>query len=200
MVAFSLFCFVPFLTACRTTITSLRKTTSAEDDSLHNVVLSAIRQAVIDAGGESEWKASTESLSILLGDQAEDCLAEAFGWKAWAHASDSTKKYHRPTVPVPGGVDEALDWLRTGPLLLSDERLVTSIQKYPKTYLVAPHESYRKAMGTAPRKYREIFSDLLSEDPSVLQITYNCDGEGCRSECGSCWVSYGNRLSVRSSE
>jgi hypothetical protein len=197
---------------------SLSLSSSTKDD---DTTIVRIRQAIVDAGGESEWKASIESLSknLLLGrvatttaeQIAEDCLAEAFGWNAWARASESTKKYHRPTIPLGVDIDHAIHWLRTGPLSLVflsnyvdddvDERLLVKyIKTYPQIYLVKPHEKYRKAMGTAPRLYRDTFIELIKEDPSVLQITYNCDGEGCQSECGSCWVSYGNRLSVRSSQ
>ena len=35
---------------------------------------------------------------------------------------------------------------------------------------------------------------LIQNDPNVLQVTFNCGDEGCQSECGSCWVTYENRL------
>jgi hypothetical protein len=214
MVAFSLFCFVPLLlkqSALRTNV-SIHKTivkipfasvgrprsliAATNDD-----FLPAVREAVLEAGGEASWKESTEALSRLFDiKEAELYLADAFGWKGWAKASEMTKKYQRTKLPDAVKIIEALEWLREGPLELNEEQMQSSIEKYPKTYLDAPNESYRKAMGTAPRKYRDNLKELIRQDPTVLQVTYNCDGEGCASECGSCWVSYESRLSIKSSE
>ena len=157
--------------------------------------LVTVRDAVVDAGGDEAWQESMQVLSHLFDTHdAEQCLADAFGWKAWAHAPERTKKFHRPKVPDATKLREALDWLRDGPLALKDEQVQMAILKSPKTYLDAPNVSYGKALGTAPRKYRENLQELIRLDPAVLEVTYNCDGEGCASECGRCWVSYENRL------
>jgi hypothetical protein len=216
MVAFSLFCFVPLLlkqSSLRTNNVSTHKISvktafvpagrprsaiAATNDDF----LPAVREAVLEAGGEAAWKESTEALSSLFNiEEAELCLADAFGWKGWVKASSMTKRYQRTKMPDAVKIIEALEWLREGPLELNEEQMQSSITKYPKTYLDAPNESYRKALGTAPRKYRDHLKELVRQDPTVLQVTYNCDGEGCSSECGSCWVSYENRLaSIKSSE
>jgi hypothetical protein len=210
MVAFSLFCFVPLLLKQ----SSLRTNGSTHEISVKSLFTSvgrprsliaatnddflpAVREAVLEAGGETAWKESTEALSKFFDtEEAELYLADAFGWKGWAKASDTTKKYQRPKLPDAVKIIEALEWLREGPLELNEEQMQSSIAKYPKTYLDSPSDSYRKAMGTAPRKYRNHLKELIREDPTVLQVTYNCDGEGCASECGSCWVSYESRLSI----
>jgi hypothetical protein len=212
MVAFSLFCFVPLLlkqSSFRTNVsthkTSVksaftfagrpRSSIAATNDDF----LPAVREAVLEAGGEAAWKESTEALSRIFDiEEAELYLADAFGWKGWAKAPEMTKRFQRPKLPDAVKVIEALEWLREGPLELNEEQMKSSIAEYPKTYLDAPNESYRKAMGTAPRKYRGDLKELVRQDPSVLQVTYNCDGEGCASECGSCWVSYENRLPIKS--
>ena len=211
MVAFSLFCFVPLLlkqssfstknvsthkTSVKSPFTSVarpRSLIAATNDDF----LPAVREAVLEAGGEAAWKESTAALSKLFDmEEAELYLADAFGWKGWAKASEMTKKYQRPKLPDAVKIIEALEWLREGPLELNEEQMQSSIAQYPKTYIDAPSESYRKAMGTAPRKHRNNLKELVRQDPSVLQVTYNCDGEGCASECGSCWVSYESRLSL----
>lgn len=181
--------------------TSSSSITTNDDDA----IVTMIREAVFLAGGEAAWEESAqflaESVSMLGTKQVtEQCLADAFGWKAWAKASERTKKFHRPKVPDPEKLKDALAWLRDGPLALNDEQVKTSILKAPKTYLDAPNESFRKSLGTAPRKYRDNLIELIRLDPSVLEVTYNCDGEGCASECGRCWVSYENRLPTKETE
>jgi hypothetical protein len=152
----------------------------------------------MEAGGEQAWKESTRVLSEIfeLEEDAESCLAAAFSWKDWAKASDTMKRYQNPVLPDAAKVQEALVWLKDGPLELTEDQVRSSIRDYPKIYLVEPYEFYRKTMGSAPRKYRDPFvlKELIKDDPNVLQVTYNCDGEGCASECGSCWVSYANSL------
>jgi hypothetical protein len=215
MVAFSLFCFVPFLLKQSALVTDVStRTTSVNSDSASvgrpRILLAAtnddflptVREAVLaEDGGEAAWKESTEALSRIFDiEEAELCLADAFGWKGWAKASATTKKYHRPKLPDAIKIMEALDWLREGPLALNEEQLQVSITKFPKTYLDAPNESYKKVLGTAPRKYRDQLQELIRQDPFGLQVIYNCDGEGCGSNCGSCWVSYENQLSMKYSE
>jgi hypothetical protein len=210
MVASSLlFCFAPLLnnlsfrTTCTRTdnvprssslsVASIASPSSASDD-----LLPVIREAVVEAGGEDAWKDSTQLLSDLFGteEEAELYLATAFCWKDWAKASDMMKRYQKPVLPDASKVQEALVWLKEGPLELNEDQVRSSIREYPKIYLVEPKESYRKVMSSAPRNYRDpsVLKELIKDDPNVLQVTYNCDGEGCSSECGSCWVSYANRL------
>ena len=205
MVALSLlFCFVPLLKTsafqASTTFTTNvpRSSLAAASTSSNPNFLGLIREAVMEAGGEQAWKESTQVLSSLfeLEEDAELCLADAFGWKGWAKASGMMKRYQNPVLPDAAKVQEALVWLKEGPLELNEDQMRSSIRDYPKIYLVEPNEFYRKTMGSAPRKYRDAFilKELIKDDPNVLQVTYNCDGEGCASECGSCWVSYANRL------
>ena len=180
---------------------SLSSTNDHKDDDDQRLV-TVVREAVVLAGGETAWEESMQCLVVAISLEqdeftttvAEACLADAYGWKAWAKASDKMKKFHRPKVPDPEKLKDALAWLREGPLGLNDEQVKASILKSPKTFLDAPLESFRKALGTAPRKYRDNLVELIRLDPSVLEVTYNCDGEGCASECGRCWVSYENRL------
>lgn len=161
-------------------------------------LLPVIRTAVAEAGGEEAWKESTQVISELFEceEEAELCLATAFNWRAWAKASDTMKRYQKTRLPDATKIQEALTWLKEGPLELNGNQLRNSIRDYPNIYLVEPMTFYRKTMGSAPRKYRDpsILKELITDDPNVLQVTYNCDGEGCASECGSCWVSYENRL------
>jgi hypothetical protein len=224
MVAFSLaFCFVPLLVSKQSSLrrknvsTGTTKTSSVKSPfacvgrprslkiaaSLKNdEILPAVREAVnLEAGGEAAWKESAQALSKLFDiEEAELYLAVAFGWRGWVKSAEMTKRYHSPVLPDAVKICEALEWLRAGPLELNEEQMKSNIAKYPKTYLDAPNESYRKAMGTAPRKFRDHLKELVHQDASVLQVTYNCDGEGCASECGSCWVTYENRLSIKKSE
>jgi hypothetical protein len=193
-----LFCFVPLLKNSAFQTSTTTSLAAASISSNPNDLLPIIREAVMEAGGEQAWKESTQLLSGLfeLEEDAELCLATAFSWKGWAKASDMMKRYQNPVLPDPAKVQDALVWLREGPLEFNEDQVRSSIRDYPKIYLVEPNEFYRKTMGSAPRKYRDpfILKELIKDDPNVLQLTYNCDGEGCSSECGSCWVSYANRL------
>jgi hypothetical protein len=207
-----LFCFVPLLknlafqttenhgpsSPCRSLTSVATALSLAATPSSDTTLLPIIREAVAEAGGEDAWKESTQILSGMfeLEEDAEWCLATAFQWQAWAKAADMVKRYQNPVVPDATKVQEALAWLQEGPLALTEEQMKTYIREYPQIYLVAPMESYRKVVGVAPRKYRDkaVLKELIQDNPNILQLTYNCDGEGCASECGSCWVSYENRL------
>jgi hypothetical protein len=201
-----LFCFVPLLktlafqtsTTFTTTVPRSSLAAASISSNPNDDLLPIIREAVMEAGGEQAWKESTQILSGIfeLEEDAELCLATAFGWKGWAKASDMMKRYQDPVLPDAAKVQEALVWLKEGPLELNEGEVLSSIRDYPKIYLVEPNEFYRKTMGSAPRKYRDpfILKELIKDDPNVMQVTFNCDGEGCASECGSCWVSYANRL------
>mmetsp|Transcript_31910 Transcript_31910/g.54441 ORF Transcript_31910/g.54441 Transcript_31910/m.54441 type:complete len:230 (+) Transcript_31910:236-925(+) len=162
-------------------------------------LLPEIRDEILEREGElTAWEDSVEILSDLFDedDAAEIYLADAFRWKAWASASDMMRKYQRPVLPEASKISEGIAWLKEGPLGMSDDQIRNNIQQYPGIYLREPNVFYKKVMGAAPRKYRddEVLKQLIGDDPNILQVTFNCDGEGCQSECGSCWVTYENRL------
>lgn len=183
-------------------------------------MLPEIRGEIMERGGEDDLRAWEECVRILSdafreggGDDDDDdgagpathdesrvelYLAAAYRWKAWASASPATRKYQRPRLPDPDSLSASLDWLTSadGPLRLSPSQVRENISKHPQTYLDDPRGLYRKAMGSAPRKYRsdDVMRKFIENDPTVLQVTYNCCDEGCQSECGSCWVTYENRL------
>ena len=123
-------------------------------------------------------------------------LSDAYRWKAWAVASTTMRKYQRPTMPSPDDLRASLDFLADEPLQLTPDQILANVRKYPQIYLREPEKSYKKVLGSAPRRYRsdDVLKQFIEHDPNVLQVTFNCDGEGCQSECGSCWVSYENRL------
>lgn len=171
----------------------LRMTASVSD------LLPAIRKGVAEAGGEGAWVESVDVLSDLLISEAEEAemlLSSALGWKGWAQASESIRRYQNPLAPDATTLQQALTWLQEGPLELNPEQLRKAIRDSPKVYLVTPDETYKKALKAAPKEYRdpEAFKQILLEDPLVLQCTYNCSEEGCcQNECGSCWVSHQRR-------
>jgi hypothetical protein len=149
-------------------------------------------------GGLEIWQESIDIISsILPPESAESVLMKAYGWTAWAKASEKTKKYHRPKLPDPKQLQDSLLWLQTGPLQISKDEhrlLTTMITTYPEAYLLRPRDQYKSCLETAPRSYRDRLVDLIRNDPSVFELSYNCDGGGCASECGRCWVSYENRM------
>lgn len=162
-------------------------------------LLPEIREAVMDAGGAEEWEESAKVLSELFESSEEESelvLADAFRWKAWAMASGMMRRYQKPVLPEKDKVIEALGWLKDGPLELTDGQIRSNILSHPQIYLVEPDKAYKKVLGSAPRKYRDAttLKFLIEDDPTILQVWYNCDEEGCQSECGSCWVAYENRL------
>ena len=163
-------------------------------------LLSEIRDEILEREGQLEsWDGCAQIVSEILLDEEEDAelyLADAFRWKAWASASDMMRKYQKPVLPDEKVLQEGIDWLRDGPLGMSDHQIRDNIQQYPGIYLREPHTLYKKVVGSAPRKYRDddMLKRLIENDPNILQVTFNCDGEGCQSECGSCWVAYENRL------
>ncbi|GKY91345.1 hypothetical protein MPSEU_000106700 [Mayamaea pseudoterrestris] len=133
-------------------------------------------------------------------DQAAWCLAEAFGWKKWVLSSSTLRKYQtQPIVPSVESLEETMDWLLQGPLQLQKDPalLQTCLLKYPALYIKDPQTLYRRAIQSAPRAYRDAaaFRTLLRQDPSVLDVFYNCGDEddGCASNCGNCWVTYQRR-------
>ena len=79
---------------------------------------------------------------------------------------------------------------------MNTDQIRRNVEQHPEIYLREPNVMYRKVLGSAPRKYRDdsALKFLIETDPTVLQVTFNCGDEGCQSECGSCWVTYENRL------
>lgn len=195
--------------ATTTALASTKSSTTSTDDA---ALLTEIRNEIVERGGEDElrtWEECVQILSDLFqqvdnnegegggeGTIAELYLSDAYRWKAWATASETMRKYQKPTLPAPDALRASLAFLAEKPLQLTPSQIIDNIQKYPQIYLREPQASYKKVLGSAPRKYRsdETLKRFIEHDPNVLQVTFNCDGEGCQSECGSCWVSYENRL------
>lgn len=175
-------------------------------------LLPIVRDGIAEQGHTEAWQecvqilVNAEALPLLRGneEQAEVLLAAALEWRGWARVSSAlARKYMSPKPPDPVQLQGALTWLtQEGPLasLFGDSSksilLLEAIQSSPTAYLVDPATSYQEAISTAPEPYRNApdpFHTLLANDPSALQNDYNCkDGDdGCNSECGTCWVSYG---------
>mmetsp|Transcript_21828 Transcript_21828/g.48840 ORF Transcript_21828/g.48840 Transcript_21828/m.48840 type:complete len:228 (-) Transcript_21828:196-879(-) len=161
-------------------------------------ILPTVREGVTEAGGIEEWEKSISILSATVdvdSEEAETMLAQALSWRGWAIVSEKMRRFQRPISPDAAKLEDAIAWLRDGPLQLDQSQLVAAIKSSPKVYLVEPAVTYKKAVGSAPREYRDadVFKAMVLNDPSVMECTYNCDGEGCASECGNCWVSYAMR-------
>ena len=169
-------------------------------------LLPIVRDGIAEQGATEAWQACVQLLVDTPGLQLDDdeqkaevLLAAALEWRGWARVSSAlARKYMTPRPPDPIQLQTALQWLHEGPLGLTDgEMLQQAIQSCPTAYLVDPAAAYQQALATAPPPYRNApdeFKTLLLEDPSVLKHNYNCrqDGnDGCNSECGTCWVSYG---------
>jgi hypothetical protein len=168
-----------------------------DDDQLLDVV----REGIVGTGENLDaWEESITELSSEMSinvEEAEHCLADALGWKSWAKASKSFRRYQKPKQPDANKLHEALVWLREGPLQLNDNQLRSVIQDKPKVYLMAPEETYKTVLRNAPTEYKDpsVLNAMILNDPLVMECTYNCNvGEdGCASECGNCWVTYGKR-------
>ena len=160
--------------------------------------LPAIRDGVTEAGGEEEWKKAVSRLTSVMEvdqDEAEVLIADATNWKGWAMcSSDLMRKYIKCQIPDADKLEEALNWLKDGPLELDQQQLCAAIRQLPKVYLTDPENSYKLALKAAPEEFKnpEIYRTLVLEDPLALQCTYNCSEDGCNSECGNCWVSFQN--------
>jgi len=181
---------------------TILKSTSTETD-LDIDLLTEVRSEIFSRdGGEDAWTETTSYLtndvfdSSLSQEEVELLLATTFRWKAYVKASSIMKKYQYPTLPDPAKIKQGVEWLKEGLLEMSMEQICKNIQSLPHTYLKDPEGSYKKALGSAPKKYRDAstLKALIEHDPAVLGITVNCADEGCASECGSCWVAYGNRF------
>eukprot|EP00977_Amphora_coffeiformis_P029693 scaffold42408_cov176-Amphora_coffeaeformis.AAC.2 len=168
-------------------------------------LLPAVREGIEEKGVTGEWNTCAELLAsevLVAGGesdsdaviQAEVLLASALDWRAWARVTSTiARKYMKPKLPSSEQLQAAIEWLRNGPLEMTDPvNLVNAIKENPSAYLLDPETSYKKALETAPKQYRDpdTFKALLMEDPSVLECTFNCANEGCNSNCGNCWVTY----------
>ena len=128
-------------------------------------LLPEIRNEIIEREGQLQaWEDSVQIISDLFNEEdessseeseAELYLADAFRWKAWASATEMTRKYQRPVLPNADKLQEGLNWLRDGPLEMNDEMIRSNIRQYPGIYLREPHVLYKKVLGSAPRKYRK---------------------------------------------
>jgi hypothetical protein len=161
-------------------------------------LLPQIRESVVEADGEESWNNAATTLSSSAGidmEEAELHLAEAFRWRRLVMCtSEIARKYIKPVVPGPD-LSQSLLWLKDGPLGLGPGQIRDAIRISPEAYLVNPAKTYKHAMAAAPKPYKDpdAFRELCLKDPYALQCTYNCEDGGCASECGNCWVSYGNR-------
>lgn len=158
--------------------------------------LPAIREGVAEAGSEEAWTLSAVAISDAAGidlEEAELHLANALKWNSWAQCTSAMmRKYQNPEIPDPDKVREALLWLTEGPLLLNQDQLRIAVRDSPKAYLSGPAPRYAAALASAPASFKESFNELILEEPSVIDRTYNCGDDGCASECGNCWVAYEN--------
>jgi len=171
---------------------------SETDQTLQGVEhLDTIRQELADhLEGWDSCVAIVATATGMDSQEAELRLAEATRWKAWATVtSDIARKYTQTTIPKPDEINETINWLQAEPLALTQEQMVAAIRRYPETYLKSPADNYKKALNVAPRQWRqspEEFAKLVREQPRVMSLTYNCEDDGCQSECGSCWVTFRN--------
>lgn len=146
-----------------------------------------------------QWESCVKLVAGATGmdkEEAELRLAEATRWKAYAIVkSDLARKHIKTIVPTVEDVTESIAWLQGEPLQLNREQLQAAVRNHAETYLRAPAANFKNAKNTAPRKWRQNpdeFCQLVREEPRVLGLTYNCADDGCASECGSCWVTFGN--------
>ena len=160
-------------------------------------LLPIVREGIADKDATDEWNQCVDFLEqdlSISSQQSEILLAAALEWRGWARVTSAlARKYMSPKLPNLHQLQTAMKWLREGPLELTDNvLLLDAIEQSPKVYLVDPETAYHQALATAPSKYKnaDTFKNLLLDDPSVLQCSYNCADEGCNSECGNCWVSY----------
>ena len=141
------------------------KTIVASTKSSDVDLLPEIRNEILEREGQLQaWEESVQIISDLFNEEdessseeseAELYIADAFRWKAWASATEMTRKYQRPVLPNADKLQEGLNWLRDGPLEMNDEMIRSNIRQYPGIYLREPDVFYKKVLGSAPRKYRK---------------------------------------------
>jgi hypothetical protein len=170
--------------------------TSSSSPSLE--YLETVKTGITEFGNDiDDWHACGQLLSQRSGlseSQSLDLLARAWNWKAWAvTTSKIARKYIKPIPPNVQTLQAAIDWLQGAPLYLTTpQQLATAILADPVAYLVDPCSLYQKARQAAPVKYQDadVFLALVLAKPAALKNYYNCNGSGCNSECGNCWVSF----------
>jgi len=163
-------------------------------------LLVGIREIIEEKEDKEDWKSSVEFLrqSAFVNDDNDDLaewyLAKAMGWVSWSRVtSERARKYMaKPTIPKVEELRDALEWIQSTAALPD---IGKAIQTSPEIYLKNPAQAFKKVKQCAPREYRddEKLLELIRLNPLAIQNTYNCDGDGCASECGNCWVSFANR-------
>lgn len=164
-------------------------------------LLEKVRTSIDENEGKEDWKSCVDLLrQSAFADEVDDDLAEwylakAMGWVAWNRVTSAiARKYMpKPTIPNVDDLQNALEWMKSTAELPD---ITKAIETSPESYLKNPAQSYQKVKSCAPREYRndkQQLKELLRSNPSAIQNNYNCDGEGCNSECGNCWVSFANR-------
>uniref|UniRef100_A0A6U3F1H8 Uncharacterized protein n=1 Tax=Entomoneis paludosa TaxID=265537 RepID=A0A6U3F1H8_9STRA len=185
------------------TTLQLSSTTANAANAIDSDLLVVIREGIVEQGFElSAWELAIDALlnqfptddtASLTREQAEWALAQAFGWRSWAKASKLVKKFQKTFLPTPEEIEAAISWSTQGPLALSTSTLLQAVQTHPQLYLKQPQASYQKCVDTVPAgNLKDTLHELIAQDPAVLGNTFNCamGDDGCRSECGNCWVSY----------
>jgi len=175
-------------------------------------LLAAVREGVAAKGATGAWEEVAVALASAAGmevEEAELALAKALGWKAWFDLNRPV--YLKPKLPPPPAtVRAALQWLVEGPLRLSPTELHAALSNSPLVYLREPERSYSAALKAAPKQFSEpgSFRELLLREPSVLDLTWNCEttdpasrpldawGEAihCDGQCTHCWRTATPRL------
>ena len=158
--------------------------------------METVREGLAEAGASDDWIKAVETLARsanIEADTAEQLLARIWNWKAWATVTGKiARKYIKVTTPDPSTIETSIRWLQDGPLKLPDDVLKSAVTDYPDVYLIDPKQTYELTLSVAPKEFKnpDTFRESLIQDPGLLKLTYNCADQGCRSECGNCWVTY----------
>ena len=148
--------------------------------------------------------------SAIPREEAERLLAAAYEWRGYARVTSAlARKYMKPKKPNPEQLQKALTWLSitnnnnnnndddddesSFALNWSSGELLVAFHAAPTVYLIDPATAFNECLASAPAPYntRKALLELIRSDPTALQNNYNCKDDGCNSECGTCWVSYG---------
>lgn len=168
--------------------------------------LPVVREGVTAVGGGDTWAESAQVIADATEvdvEEAERALAKAFGWKAWAEMN--RPKYLKPTLPAPGPIRRALQWLAMGPLGFGPAEVRAALVDSPKVYLGDPATAYAAALEMAPEPFDgpTRFKELLLREPSALKLSWNCELTDpaernpdihCDGKCVNCWRTAKPRL------